>query len=72
VNIRPFVRNLAVDSDDQLRACLATGSRGNLRPEDLWRAVTGGELPQSIQRLELYLGSDDRLLTPWQLVEAEA
>ncbi len=68
VDIRPFVRALAVDCDGHLLACLATGSRGNLRPEDLWRAVAGGGRPDSILRLELYLGSEDRPVTPWQLL----
>lgn len=69
VDIRPLVRSLAVDENNRLLACLATGSTGNLRPEDLWRALASGS-PEAIMRTELYLLLGDRLLTPWQSLEA--
>lgn len=70
VDVRPLVHSLSVDGENRLLARLATGSTGNLRPEDLWRALAPGS-PEAILRTELYLLAEDRLVTPWQSLGLE-
>ena len=66
VDIRPLVREASI-SGDTVTACLATGSTGNLRPEDLLRALCANT-PIAIMRQELYLEPGGQLVTPWQFL----
>lgn len=66
VDIRPLVRAASINSDI-LTTCLATGSTGNLRPEDLIRALHA-DVPIATMRKELYLQLGDQLVTPWRFL----
>ena len=78
VDLRPLLLDLTADraageggAEGRLLALVRTGSRGNLRPEDLWSAIStveplfAGSKLLSVHRLGLYtLGPAGRLVPP--------
>lgn len=65
VNIRPFIHSLEVNKEEKvykIKVHLAAGSKENLSPELLLKAIIGEEkletIPYSIQRTELYAVED--------------
>jgi len=73
VNVRPLIIELKATKDNQIlqiQACLATGAKANLRPDDLIKVLREYRVLQQdisvaqIQRTELLVERGGRLVPP--------
>lgn len=78
IDIRSMIHNMDLVNQDQdwiiIKAMLSTGSKANLRPDQLAEALLdfakisyGAELPLEIHRLDLYLFQDGKWVTPVEM-----
>lgn len=78
IDIRSMIHNMDLVNQDQdwiiIKAMLSTGSKANLRPDQLAEALLdfakisyGAELSLEIHRLDLYLFQDGKWVTPVEM-----
>ncbi|MFY9177839.1 MAG: TIGR03936 family radical SAM-associated protein [Caldicoprobacterales bacterium] len=78
IDIRSMIHNMDLVNQDQdwiiIKAMLSTGSKANLRPDQLAEALLdfakisyGAELQLEIHRLDLYLFQDGKWVTPVEM-----